>query len=85
MASLATIPVEIVLDIVAYLVDEDLILPIIGQNAVFAVPPDSQVIWKLAPPRASPQEPTDGNGEETSKAAVVPRKRSYCSLKALRK
>jgi hypothetical protein len=85
MASLATIPVEIVLDIVAYLVDEDLILPIIGQDAVFAVPPDSQVIWKSAPPRASPQELTDGNGEETSETAVVPRKRSYCSLKALRK
>jgi hypothetical protein len=85
MASLATIPVEVVLDIVAYLIDEDLRLPTVGQNAVFAVPPDSQVIWKPVPPRAPPQEPSDGNGEETSEAAIVPRKRSYCSLKALRR
>ena len=85
MASLATIPVEIVLDIVAYLVDEDLILPTIGQNAVFVVPSDSQIIWKPATPRVSPQEPSDGDGEKTSEAALVPRKRSHCSLKALRR
>lgn len=85
MASLATIPVEVVLDIVEYLIDEDLILPPVGQNAVFVVPPDSQVIWKPAIPRASPREPSEGDGEEISEAAAVPRKRLHCSLKALRR
>jgi hypothetical protein len=85
MVSLVTIPVELVLDIVAYTVDGDLMLPVVGRDAVWAVPPESQVIWKQVPPRPLPQEPNEDNGEETSEIPVVSRKRPHSTLKALRR
>jgi len=84
MASVSQIPVEVALEIVAYLQDESLMLPAVGQSATWVAPSDSHIIWK---PRLSAREPNEGGtGEKGERSEPKPatRKRPHCNLKALR-
>ena len=90
MASLDDIPVELVLEVVKHVLNEDLILPGVGQDAAWIIPPDSQILWTQKPTHAKrlrgvirflSSEVVHRGGQETPSLQLH---RPYCSLKALR-
>jgi hypothetical protein len=90
MTSLKDIPVELILEVVKHVLNEDLILPGVGQDAAWIIPPDSQILWTHKPAHMErlsgiipffSYEIGDRGDQET---ASLPVRRPHCSLKALR-
>ena len=92
MASLATVPVELVREIVQYVLNGDLELPVVGRDAAWITPPPSRIIWKRGVPwdRARDfNEEEDLQEEDGPAERAVDRggrnHRPHCTLKALRR
>ncbi|KIM23472.1 hypothetical protein M408DRAFT_27818 [Serendipita vermifera MAFF 305830] len=87
MASLTTVPVEIVLEIVKYILDENLRLPMVGREAAWVLPSESKILTGATPFRKSarkrgllgePVEREEGDSDEKEY------EKPCCTLKALR-
>jgi hypothetical protein len=90
MASLKDIPVELVLEVVEHVLNEALMLPGVGQDAAWVIPPDSQILWTQKPAHMKglrsvipffSSEIGDRDDQETPSSQLH---RPHCSLKALR-
>jgi len=91
MALLTNMPVELVLEIIHLLLNEDLTLPVVGQNAAMIPPPISQICWNIKPSlknrivQGIPWLSSKYGLQEKQRAhEVVLTRRPHCDLKALR-
>jgi hypothetical protein len=90
MASLMTMPVELLLEIVRLILDDRLKIPAVGQDAAMVAPPNSQIMWNLQPTlkkRIIQRIPwivwkNFGGAKRVQETVVV--RYSHCNLKALR-
>jgi hypothetical protein len=87
-----TIPVEIVLEILHLILEENLMLPAVGQDASSVLPPDSLICWKRSlkeiiidkmPWNTKDQSTGTQQGEQDIES-LRPR-REHCTLKILRR
>ncbi len=84
MASIVVMPVEVILEIIIYIVDETLIPPTVGEDAAWVVPADSSIVWKPTLGERivhGLQWKSSQNSKQIEEETMT---RGQCSLKALR-